>query len=336
MKENKLRLFIPIIAATLLASCGPVNQPETPHIEIAALNGIKYAQTSNDSYQLTATITPEYAYNKKVNWAISWDSSEASTTDDDAFKTGKTVTEYVTITASGENNDVATVKLVKAFGSQILITASADQNPTITATATVNYLKKYTPNIITANAKFTPTDVSNKFTHPISDTPLVSVGTKAPTAEGKMTYKYGAAFYKYDGKSPIKYDSSTVKVHNYNGSESKYVVNEMARRLSNVTTKTVDFDSLSRGWWSNEYDYNKSYLKQFYMALFDAQTGNYKFYFPYAAYLDGVQVFSGSSNPKVLFGSDGITWELAQIDLSSIASTLNLNMSLSDSDITFI
>lgn len=90
---------------------------------------------STGAVTLTATITPSDAANKNVNWSIAW--KNASST----WATGKTVSNYVTLSSSGLT---ATVTNVAPFGEQIIITCTSAANTSAKATCTVDYVKRVT------------------------------------------------------------------------------------------------------------------------------------------------------------------------------------------------
>lgn len=88
------------------------------------------------AYTLTATITPADAANKAVDWTIAF--KNASST----WATGKTVTEYATVTPSADGALTAVVENVAAFGEQIVVKATSRDNADAYATCTVEYLQR--------------------------------------------------------------------------------------------------------------------------------------------------------------------------------------------------
>ena len=95
------------------------------------------AATAESAMTLTATITPANATNKKVDWSVAW--VNASST----WATGKTVTDYVTVTTATDGALTATVSCLKAFGEQIKITVTSRADSTKTASCTVDYVKRF-------------------------------------------------------------------------------------------------------------------------------------------------------------------------------------------------
>lgn len=99
------------------------------------------------AYTLTATITPADAANKAVDWTIAF--KNASST----WATGKTVTEYATVTPSSDGALTAVVENVAAFGEQIVVKATSRDNTDAYATCTVEYLQRTTGYTLTLDGK---------------------------------------------------------------------------------------------------------------------------------------------------------------------------------------
>ena len=88
------------------------------------------------AYQLTATITPENATNKAVDWTIAFVNPSSE------WATGKTVTDYATVTPTSDGALTANVECVKDFGEQVRVTVISRDNTSVTANATVDYTQK--------------------------------------------------------------------------------------------------------------------------------------------------------------------------------------------------
>lgn len=85
------------------------------------------------AYTLTATVTPAEATDQSIEWSVEFVNPSS------AWATGKTVTDYVTVTPSGENNQTAAVACVGAFGEQIKITAASGADSTKKAECLADY-----------------------------------------------------------------------------------------------------------------------------------------------------------------------------------------------------
>lgn len=112
-----------LIASTKIASESYADYGVTPLAETA--------------YTLTATITPASAYVQGITWSIAWVNASSE------WASGKSITNYVTITPSGSNNHTATVSCVSSFSERIKITAASDDNENIKAECYVDYGRRF-------------------------------------------------------------------------------------------------------------------------------------------------------------------------------------------------
>lgn len=113
------------------------------HVVISArkLNRSEYAENgisplAESAQQLTATVTPSDANNKAVDWSISWKDASSS------WASGKTVTQYVTVTPISDGALTANVACLQAFGEQVIVTVTSRDNEQATASTTVDYRKR--------------------------------------------------------------------------------------------------------------------------------------------------------------------------------------------------
>ena len=126
-------------------------QPNDEEDDGGAVNGIKLMSAkispenydeygispmAETAYQLTATITPENATNKAVDWTIAFVNAESE------WATGKTVTDYVTVTPTADGALTANVECLQAFGEQVRVTVTSRDNTSVKANATVDYTEK--------------------------------------------------------------------------------------------------------------------------------------------------------------------------------------------------
>lgn len=109
---------------------------------------------ADTAYQLTATITPENATNKAVDWTIAFVNAESE------WATGKTVTDYVTVTPTSDGALTANVECLQAFGEQVRVTVTSRDNTAVKANATVDYTEK----LSAVKATFGSTVLSNGMT----------------------------------------------------------------------------------------------------------------------------------------------------------------------------
>ena len=101
-----------------------------------AANGV--SETAESAYTITATVLPEDASNKNLTWEFSFKNASSS------WAKGKRVTDYVTVSSSGDTNNVAVLSCKKAFGEQILLKSISAADNTKSATVTVDYRQKIT------------------------------------------------------------------------------------------------------------------------------------------------------------------------------------------------
>ena len=99
-----------------------------------AANGV--SAQAETAYTLTATVLPEKASNKAVDWAVSFVNPAS------AWATGKTVTDYVTVTPTADGALTANVECLQAFGEQIKVTVTSRNNAEATATCLVDYAER--------------------------------------------------------------------------------------------------------------------------------------------------------------------------------------------------
>ena len=95
------------------------------------------AEVSNASegITLTATIQPETAENKTVDWDVAFVNPSSS------WASGKDVSDYVTVTPASDGALTANVNCLKAFGEQIKITVTSRANVNAKAECTLDYAR---------------------------------------------------------------------------------------------------------------------------------------------------------------------------------------------------
>lgn len=85
------------------------------------------------AYQLTATITPANATNKAVDWSVAFVNPSS------AWASGKSVTNYVTVTPTSDGALTANVECKQAFGEQIKVTVTSRDNENASASCAIDY-----------------------------------------------------------------------------------------------------------------------------------------------------------------------------------------------------
>lgn len=112
-----------------------------PGVRYAFQNSLNFAEARGASnpeggITITASIIPASALDKRVNWSVEWVDSTSE------WAKGKTVTDYVTVTADETDSRIATVSCSAPFGSQIKVVATSVANAEAKASCKVDYYKK--------------------------------------------------------------------------------------------------------------------------------------------------------------------------------------------------
>ena len=124
---------------------GDPSAPETASQGIALMSAVipreeyaaqAIAASTEKAYTLSATITPSDADNQTVDWAVAFINPSSS------WASGKTVTDYVTITPQSDGSKTATAQCLKAFGEQIKITVTSRENAEAKAECIADYVAR--------------------------------------------------------------------------------------------------------------------------------------------------------------------------------------------------
>ena len=111
---------------------------KTAKIPVSEFAAYGVSPLAEAAYTLTATITPSNATNKALDWSVSFVNPESE------WASGKTVTDYVTVTPTSDGALTASVACLKDFGEQIKVIATSRDNPAISAACTVDYVARMT------------------------------------------------------------------------------------------------------------------------------------------------------------------------------------------------
>ena len=95
------------------------------------------ASNSKMEANVTATITPSNAANKLVDWTVAFKTPSAT------WASGKTVTDYVTVTPTTDGSLSAKITCKQAFGEKILVTVTSRDNTSAKATCTLDYKQQF-------------------------------------------------------------------------------------------------------------------------------------------------------------------------------------------------
>lgn len=157
---------------------------EIPVEEFAANDVSPMAESA---YTLTATITPDDASDKTVDWSVAFVNASSE------WATGKTVTDYVTVTPTNDGALTANVECLQAFGEQIKVVCSARDESGVSGTCTVDYAKRVvgaTLDISYTSGKSTLSSDTDDFIVP-AGTDFVTCSTSSSPAPYHLTYGVG-------------------------------------------------------------------------------------------------------------------------------------------------
>lgn len=97
-----------------------------------------------DAVTVKATVKPDNATYKEVDWAIAWDQEEIDKQEDiwnSWWQGDEQITDYVTVTPTTDGSTTATVKCLQPFGVPAIITVTSRNNPNAKATCRVDFVK---------------------------------------------------------------------------------------------------------------------------------------------------------------------------------------------------
>lgn len=127
------------------------------------------------SYQLVATVLPEDATDKSLDWTAAFKNAQSE------WAQGKQLDSYLTLTVS-EDTHTVTVNCPEPFAEQIEITATSRSTPEVTASCTADYLSSVSVKLDlpeTFKASETTTDLTNSELYTFT----YGVGTKQKQPE---------------------------------------------------------------------------------------------------------------------------------------------------------
>lgn len=105
-----------------------------------SLTSVRNSAVTGESVTITATVEPDNeAENTGVDWTATWKNAGS------VWASGKSVSDYVTLTPGGEDyaaSKSVTLENLQPFGEQIVVKATARDDPEITATCTADYAQK--------------------------------------------------------------------------------------------------------------------------------------------------------------------------------------------------
>lgn len=158
-----------------------------------AANGV--SAQAETAYTLTATVLPEKASNKAVDWAVSFVNPSS------AWATGKTVTDYVTVTPTADGALTANVECLQAFDEQIKVTVTSRNNADATATCLVDYAERVSGYTLTlSNGGVTISSSDPEYT--------VTGNSSVSISKGEYTKTVGTVEENFTGTYVIRGNAS--------------------------------------------------------------------------------------------------------------------------------
>lgn len=179
-----------------------------PKAQYAAYGISPIAETAQ---QITATITPDNAEYKTLDWSVAWESGTSG-----KFGNGKNVTEYVTVEPSSDGALTATLTCKQAFGETIILTASLRNFPDIKGTRKVQYQQKLNGsglNISYVNSSYSTANTTWAFADAVGDSgDFVSVSNTLSFPKGNSTLTEFKDYYSSTGSKKGTYTvTATIK-----------------------------------------------------------------------------------------------------------------------------
>ena len=264
----------------------------TPVVQVEEENGIRLRQNKSamntDTLSITAEITPEDCIDKTVSWELSWVSSSS-----------EVISNYVSITPSADTL-TCTVKVKKAFSTQINLTCKSNLDSSVSAVCKLDY-------------------VSRKYTYNSMYNGMCGIGKSSDMTgdEYAGTIKYALSLGTLSGgtvEGVLDKDQivlNTVKLNNIDVSE--YVIGAKKNQSINDMIQFL---------------INKGVSLSTFEAIYFNVNFTYKVYYNYAAYTG-----SPSLTDLRLIGSDSTSVSLTvKIDVSNFSVS---SVALDDSKLLF-
>lgn len=123
----------PSVEARLQDELQIVSRTNSPGIKLSAARAS--SETEYNTVLLTATVMPEDVENKAVDWSIEWQMLDSE------FATGKTVTDYCTVTPTADGALTAKVRCLQPFEEYIDVKVTTREGGYV-ATCTVTFAGK--------------------------------------------------------------------------------------------------------------------------------------------------------------------------------------------------
>lgn len=196
--------------------------PERMVFGVRALVATEAVAETDTSVTLKATITPENADNKAVDWWAAWKNPASE------WAIGKDVSEYMTVTPQTDGALTATVKCKKSFSEKIKITVVSRDNNSARAECLCDYVRRVTDMTVTLKEGTNETNIieleSGKEYSAIY-TPIFGEGTVSAQAacisrKIQMTDEFVSAVHAYNQYMPTTVTASAVDANSFTANRS--------------------------------------------------------------------------------------------------------------------
>lgn len=276
-----------LVPETLRPDSSLVLSEEEPNTQLRLM-----ARAVNGEQVVTASVKPAHAYNKTLVWYLTWADNNSSSEDDDEWKVGKTVTDYVSVLPA-EDTLSATLSLVEPFASQIKLTVYLEGKEDVKTSISVDYERRAIYTHLQANATLNLGQTTSPFVSPSVLTD--SIGSIGETGRA-IRFEYAPKLWWYGGSTttPVEWtENFTVTA----GSQTADLLAAVRANLSLRSTSSFDFRLLFTGIFSQPYTGN-NYQDHFVYAMseWDGAQASYQrergasLYFGYKVFVNDVEV----------------------------------------------
>jgi len=156
-------------------------EPAEPSVALLSLASEEAVTAADDTVDIPVTVTPNIEDNSiKLDWTIKFNNASST------WAKGKEIADYATITPTADGARTANIKVLQAFGEQIIVTATLRSDTAISVSCTVDYAKKYSLNGWVGEEQDNPT-----YNRQFKMTPQLttSIGTVDDTITQSITFK---------------------------------------------------------------------------------------------------------------------------------------------------
>ncbi len=264
------------------------------------------SEETEKSVTITATIEPADATNQSVDWSVAFVNADST------WASGKTVTDYITVTPTSDGSLTATVTCKQAFGEQIQIICTARDNSEISAHCDVDYRKPLT-NVLVTMPHMSGGNTSGNI--------YVYSTVQSNKTEIKATKTYGTGTKVVDDEVIVEYRLSD-QMYGYLGSISQ---NNLCTGGSHTCTHM--FSGYDKEWhrFSNSMSYDIDWLKTLIRPAANYTSGIARI-FPNNYTVKNnfvcIRVTCGEFSREYTYGANFADWKIAVTNLTLNQGTL--------------